>query len=102
MNGTEDEPLVAQHPEIPAGLALQGFEGVRAYSSRPGSTAALIEQLMGAERREDQVWELRGGAAAAGSPSIPRRPSRDARAPGPSTTSREARPTPSRAPGSSG
>jgi glyoxalase family protein len=60
VNTTEDEPLVAQHPEIPAGLALQGFEGVRAYSSRPGSTAALIEQLMGAERREGQVWELRG------------------------------------------
>ena len=59
VNGTEDEPLVAQHPEIPVGLALQG-RGVRAYSSRPGSTAALVEQLMGAERREGQVWELRG------------------------------------------
>src|SRR6476659_10874822 len=26
-----DEPLVAQHPEIPREVALQGFEGVRAY-----------------------------------------------------------------------
>ena len=26
-----DPPLVAVHPEIPAALALQGFEGVRAY-----------------------------------------------------------------------
>src|SRR6185369_12602080 len=26
-----DEPLVAEHPEIPRELALQGFEGVRAH-----------------------------------------------------------------------
>ena len=26
-----DEPLVAHHPEIPREVALQGFEGVRAY-----------------------------------------------------------------------
>ncbi len=60
VNATQDEPLVAQHPEIPAGLAVQGFEGVRAHSFEPGSTAALLEQLMGAERGEGQVWELRG------------------------------------------
>jgi len=28
---TDDDPLVAQHPEIPAELALQGFDGVRAF-----------------------------------------------------------------------
>ena len=27
-----DEPLIADHPEIPRELALQGFEGVRAYA----------------------------------------------------------------------
>src|SRR5213593_771503 len=32
---TDDEPLTAEHPEIPAELALQGFEGVRAYTSDP-------------------------------------------------------------------
>ena len=35
---TEDEPLIAEHPEIPRELALQGFDGVRAYGdpvSRP-------------------------------------------------------------------
>src|SRR4051812_5058585 len=31
-----DEPLIASHPEIPAEVALQGFDGVRAYSSDPG------------------------------------------------------------------
>ena len=28
-----DTPLTAEHPEIPAEHALQGFEGVRAYSA---------------------------------------------------------------------
>jgi glyoxalase family protein len=30
-----DEPLIADHPEIPRELALQGFEGVRAYGDEP-------------------------------------------------------------------
>ena len=32
---THDEPLVAEHPEVPAELALQGFDGVRAFSADP-------------------------------------------------------------------
>src|SRR5207237_1092420 len=32
---TSDEPLIADHPEIPAGLALQGFDRVRAYARDP-------------------------------------------------------------------
>ena len=55
-----DPPLVAHHPEIPAGLALQGFEGVRAYSADPAGSAAMLEGLMGAERRDERTWELRG------------------------------------------
>jgi glyoxalase family protein len=60
VNETADEPLVAYHPEIRAELALQGFEGVRAYSRRPESSAALLERLLGAEQRDGEVWELRG------------------------------------------
>ena len=60
VSRTTDEPLVADHPEIPAELALQGFEGVRAYSHRPAATATLLEQFMGAERLDGDVWELRG------------------------------------------
>ena len=30
-----DAPLVARHPEIPAELALQGFDGVRAFAADP-------------------------------------------------------------------
>src|SRR6478735_186612 len=51
-----DPPLVAVHPEIAAELALRGFEGVRAYSYRPQSTSLLLESLMGAERRDGDVW----------------------------------------------
>ena len=57
-----DPPLVAVHPEIPAELALHGFDGVRAYSYRPQSTAAVLERLMNAEPRDGDVWELRGNA----------------------------------------
>src|ERR1700693_5841414 len=41
-----DEPLTADHPEIPRELALQGFEGVRAYArdAETGS-GAFLERL---------------------------------------------------------
>ena len=55
-----DTPLVAAHPEIPAELALQGFDGVRAYSPFPASSGALLEQLLGARPTGDDAWELRG------------------------------------------
>ena len=60
VSTVEDAPLVAYHPEIPAEVALQGFEGVRAYSHRPEATAGLLEQVMGADHRDGPVWELRG------------------------------------------
>ncbi len=53
-----DEPLVADHPEVPAELALQGFDGLRAYSSAPEASAGLLGRL-GFERGDD-VWEARG------------------------------------------
>ena len=56
-----DEPLVAEHPEIPAALGLQGFDGVRAYSANPAHSATVLERLMGATRRGDgETFELRG------------------------------------------
>jgi glyoxalase family protein len=55
-----DEPLVAEHPEIPAEVALQGFGGVRAYSADPQRTAALLERLLGATPTGERAWELRG------------------------------------------
>ncbi len=55
-----DQPLVADHPEIPAEMALQGFEGARAYSANPEGSELALAKLMGAARRDDGAWELRG------------------------------------------
>ncbi len=60
LAGAPDAPLVAEHPEIPAALALQGFEGVRAYSARPERSAQTLRELMGAEEAADGVFVLRG------------------------------------------
>jgi glyoxalase family protein len=58
---TDDAPLVAVHPEVPAELALRGFEGVRAYSANPAGSAQMLELLMGARRVGDERrFELRG------------------------------------------
>jgi glyoxalase family protein len=59
VSGAPDAPLRAEHPEVPAEHALQGFEGVRAYSAHPDGSAAMLERLMGAQRGEDG-FELRG------------------------------------------
>ena len=55
-----DAPLIADHPEIPAEHALQGFEGVRAYSARPEQSAPLLERIGGGRRLDAATWELRG------------------------------------------
>jgi glyoxalase family protein len=60
-----DAPLRAEHPDVPAEHALQGFEGVRAYSADPVRSAALLERLLGARRIDDPStdggrFELRG------------------------------------------
>ena len=60
-DATDDTPLVAVHPEVPAELALRGFEGVRAYSANPAGSAQMLELLMGARRvGEEERFELRG------------------------------------------
>src|SRR5215207_9548011 len=40
-----DAPLIADHPEVPAELALQGFHAARAYASDPERSAGLLERL---------------------------------------------------------
>jgi glyoxalase family protein len=42
-----DEPLIANHPEIPAELALQGFHAARAYAAEPERSGALLEDTLG-------------------------------------------------------
>jgi len=54
-----DRGLAAEHPDIPAELALQGFGGVRAYSASSERSTALLEDAMGFHR-EGEGFELRG------------------------------------------
>jgi len=57
---TDDEPLVATHAEIPVEYALQGFDGVRAYTANPARSAALLDETLGFRHTEDGTRELRG------------------------------------------
>jgi glyoxalase family protein len=57
---TSDEPLIADSPEIPAELALQGFGGVRAFSSDPERSRAFLEETLGFEGENDGEFEVRG------------------------------------------
>ncbi len=57
---TDDPPLVARHPEIPAELALQGFDGVRAFSRDPERSRRLLEETLGFAPDGDAAWEVRG------------------------------------------
>jgi glyoxalase family protein len=55
----EDQPLIADHPEVPGELALQGFDHARAYTTDPEQSRDLLEQ--GLEfSPSDGGWEARG------------------------------------------
>jgi glyoxalase family protein len=57
---TEDQPLIAEHPEVPAELALQGFDSVRAYSFDPEASRAFLEEGLGFRPTGEEAYELRG------------------------------------------
>jgi glyoxalase family protein len=57
---THDAPLIAEHPEVPAALALQGFDGVRAYTDDPSPSAPLLRETLGFEGATDSEWTVRG------------------------------------------
>jgi glyoxalase family protein len=57
---TPDEPLLANHPEVPSEFALQGFEEVRAYSSDPERSRNLLEDALQFRRTNGERWEARG------------------------------------------
>jgi glyoxalase family protein len=64
VSTADDAPLIAEHPEIPAELALQGFAGVCAYASDPGASKPLLEEGLGFALQEERpggaLWERRG------------------------------------------
>jgi glyoxalase family protein len=55
-----DEPLLASAPGIPPEHALQGFDGVRAYSADPARSAGLLLDGLGFTTADGQGWEVRG------------------------------------------
>ena len=57
---TDDEPLVAEHPEIPPEFRLQGFDGVRAFSAEPDASRSFLEQTLGFVGRDGAQWQARG------------------------------------------
>ena len=58
ISGVADERLIADHPEVPTDVALQGFDGVRAYSGSPVASEKLLERLE--FERSGDGWEARG------------------------------------------
>jgi glyoxalase family protein len=56
---TDDEPLIADHPQIPRELALQGFDSVRAYAD-PELSRRFLEETLAFEPKGDNAWEIRG------------------------------------------
>jgi glyoxalase family protein len=60
---TPDEPLRAEHPEIPAEHAIQGFHEVRAFTDDPEPSRRLLEDTLGFTPEAGEgsaAWESRG------------------------------------------
>ena len=57
---TADEPLVAVHPEIPAEMAIQGFDGVRAYTGDANASWAFLADVLGFAADGESAFEVRG------------------------------------------
>ena len=55
-----DQPLIADHPEVPKEVALRGFHAARAYSANPEASSELLEALE--FEQVDGAWEARGDA----------------------------------------
>jgi glyoxalase family protein len=60
VSDAPDEALVARHPGIPPEVALQGFDGVRAFAADPERSRGPLEEVMGFRPVGGADWELRG------------------------------------------
>ncbi|HEY2598298.1 MAG TPA: VOC family protein [Candidatus Dormibacteraeota bacterium] len=60
VDDVTDSALIAEHPEIPAEAALQGFAGVRAYSNAPERSRPLLEDTLGFRITGPGDFESRG------------------------------------------
>src|SRR6266516_2297280 len=57
---TSDQPLIADHPEVPSEVALQGFDSVRAYTFDPEQSRHFLEQTLEFSPDGEAAWEVRG------------------------------------------
>src|SRR5919106_1575016 len=61
VDSSGDEPLTAEHPEIPEEHRLRGFAGVRAFGGDPERSRNLLEETLGFEPGFEARGERRGG-----------------------------------------
>jgi glyoxalase family protein len=59
VTSASDPPLIANHPQVPAEYALQGFAGVRAYTDNPQASHRLLEEALGFQPHRE-AWQARG------------------------------------------
>jgi glyoxalase family protein len=57
---TNDEPLIADHPEVTKEVALQGFDSVRAYAVDPEQSRRFLEGALEFQPDGEAGWEIRG------------------------------------------
>ena len=57
---TDQPPLRAEHPEIPAEHAIASLEGARAYSEYAGVPEAVLTEVLGFTHLERGAYELAG------------------------------------------
>src|SRR5262245_13061712 len=60
VSSVDDAPLTAEHPEVPAEFALQGFDSVRAYAVSPAASRHVLEETLGFVSVGEDAWEARG------------------------------------------
>jgi glyoxalase family protein len=60
VSTVDDEPLVGGAPDVPREHALQGFDGVRAYTDDSARSEPLLRETLGFTGGEDGHWEVRG------------------------------------------
>jgi glyoxalase family protein len=60
LDASKDDPLIADHPQIPSELALRGFDGVRAYTTDPSRSEKLLTETLNFDKKSDGSYEVRG------------------------------------------
>jgi len=67
VSTVHDAQLIAEHPDVSADMALQGFDEVRAFSADPSASRQVLEDVLGFTPREGShptgptpTWEARG------------------------------------------